>query len=74
MRIEAKYDRRHIDQWFAENPNDFGFSCCMTHPYLQPIFIGYTATHGRVSATAPTMHEAIALCLNGVYQVKFIKN
>ena len=35
--------------------------------------IGYTATHGRVSATAPTMHEAIALCACGVGQVKNVK-
>lgn len=40
---------------------------------IQNLNPSYTATHGRVSATAPTMHEAIALCLNGVYQVKFIK-
>ena len=33
----------------------------------------YIATHGRVTATAPTMHEAIALCLNGVYQLTYIK-
>lgn len=44
-----------------------------TFPILHWDFIGYTATHGRVSATAPTMHEAIALCACGVGQVKNVK-
>lgn len=41
----------------------------ITHKHVE----NDTATHGRVSATAPTMHEAIALCACGVGQAKNVK-
>lgn len=63
MRIEANYGKgTFIGSWQGE---------CI---YKNDKIIGYTATHGRVTATAPTMHEAIALCACGVYQAKFIQS